>query len=938
MAQPSPHDVLDDKNLAFGICLEDELLFTLLFFEEDLTIPADRDDLGDLAGKQLITAPQKLLLLDRSRRIAACTGRKTIKTINLESKMIQWSLWNRRLRGHDEAMVVTPGQTHLGVLMDRVFPRVNNTPLFSLFCGPNDQLRGDGLQRWATNIYVYWVLEGLSGTDKNMAGIRAKWVLGDEMAFGNCLAADTFVPTENGIETISAIKVGTKVFGWHNDCLTTVTVLGKKSSGVRETYEVRTATRSIVATTNHPFLVAVRTREGHPGNPSTCASEWELQWKPLAKLKKGDLITIARDLPSDEIAHVSENMAELIGMFIGDGSFTCQTSHGKHTGRHSGISLAVPPGNKARIRCIELMTTVAGRKPSEYNDSVVLYSAKLANWLPAIGISGTAKTKRLPPWCFNLPPTQRNALLKGILATDGHDNVTGKSWYLEMANELLIKDIRTLAWASGWRVSNIHHRKRENYWWKKQGKGPRWVESWIVTLKQLDGSPRERNYKWSVPRGVNRISLPKHLALDRIRSIDFRGEKGTWDIETESANFVANGILVHNSICHGSRIQSAFPRARWIYSGVPNFLASPFRRITDVKPIAVAETEKRGRGRPVKSATWSLHGGSTYKYNPLYLSEEARADLIESYDGIQDPLYQTQVLGLWTDQMGASAFPPGCFALHQLSYAIHEPQPEEIANHNWARVLHGLQAEYAHYVMGFDWGYSPDPAVLMILGSNDLKSWFAAARFRFREVPLPNQVDLIQAIAEKALQKRVRYISSDSPPALQLINSNIPWLRTTWSMPQGGTERIDSDGVPLLDDEGKPIKVRNREFMSELIRDSMSYAQLKAPYYFYLYLFERDYDLLDELAGTSATRTTAGYMVYHAPGKTPGAKTEDDHNTDALRDACDAAYKVWLEGIDPVEKVSVEGLGMVGESGLPGQRTDMSDLNPLLYPADMYRR
>lgn len=562
----SPQDILEDRPTAFGLVMEDELLYTLLFWEEDLRIPEERSDLSKLAGTQLITVPQKLLILDRTRRVMACTGRKTIKTINLESKATQWALWNRREQGHDEALICTPGQTHLEPLMDRVYTRVNSTPLFSLFCLPQDQLRGEGVQRWKTGIFVYWRIEGMSGTDKNMAAVRAKWVLFDEGAFGN-------------------------------------------------------------------------------------------------------------------------------------------------------------------------------------------------------------------------------------------------------------------------------------------------------------------------------------------------------------------------DICHGSRVQTALPGARWVYSGVPNFLRSPFRRIA---------TEKL-RG-------WSHHGGSTYKFNPLYWSQQARQELIDSYEGITDPLYQTQVLGLWTEQMGASAFPPGCFSFHDRPYLISHPQAQDIANSNWPKILGGFSPDYRHYVIGYDYGYSPEPAVIVVLGSNDLFNWYSCARFRYREVVLPDQIALIQTIAEKLLGKRALFISSDHRPAIQLLLRAMPWLRkpefapeealdhATWAVPQGTIQRVDADGMPMLSNEGKPVVVRVREFLSDLIRDAMSYAQLMAPYYFYLHLSEeKDHELIDELGGTSSYRTAAGYMVYHSPKKTPGSRSDDDHNTDALRFACDAAYKVWLEGVEP-EQASLEGLGVVKDAAMPGAEVRWEDMHQILWP------
>lgn len=560
-------DMLDDRDMAFGIVMDDDLLFPLLFWDEDLTIPEERTDLGDLAGKQLITVPQKMLLLDQSERLIVHTGRKTIKTVNLEVKAIKWPLWNRRKVGEDEAMITTPGQTHLDQLMNRVYARIRGTPLFSLFCPDNNMTKGAGETVWLTNMHVYWRIEGISGTDRNMAGVRAKWILGDEMAFGN-------------------------------------------------------------------------------------------------------------------------------------------------------------------------------------------------------------------------------------------------------------------------------------------------------------------------------------------------------------------------DICHGSRVQTALPGAKWIYSGVPNFMNSPFRRIA---------TSKEG------GKDWSDHTGSTYDYNPLYGSAKARRDLINSYESVSDPLYLTQVLGLWTDRMGASAFPPGCFNLHSKSFFLSNPSTEDIENQEWTKILKGFNANYKSYLIGYDYGYSPDPSVIIVFGTNDDSAWYMTARFKLEAVKQPDQIAFIKKLCETSLRRQVALISTDNVQAKQLIESSIPWLRqsllgnelVTWSVPQGTTERIDTDGEPTLTPKGKPVTVRNKEFQTELLRESMTYATLNAPYYFSFALPKGDDDTLDELAGTSAVRTNAGYLTFHSPKKTIGSKSDDDHITDALRFSADAAYKLWLYGISTTEEHSVAGLGVITTGVMPGQTPDDPSefSNPALYPA-----
>ena len=175
--------------LAAGIVMQDPLLFAAFFWKDDLTIPEERTDLGVLAGQQIISKEQKLMYLDESRRVLFCTGRKIAKSLCIESKIVQWSIMNKRagggdMQGHDEALVLAPSEGHLKPIQSRVWSRISSVKIFKEMV--ISAARGNKPELlWSTGIKVFFRCEGMSGTDTNMAGIRAKWVLGDEMAFGD---------------------------------------------------------------------------------------------------------------------------------------------------------------------------------------------------------------------------------------------------------------------------------------------------------------------------------------------------------------------------------------------------------------------------------------------------------------------------------------------------------------------------------------------------------------------------------------------------------------------------------------------------------------------------------------------------------------------------------------------------------------------------------
>lgn len=179
---------LSSDELAAGIVMQDPLLFAEYFWRDDLTIPEGRTDLGALAGRQYISKEQKMMYLDESQRVIFCTGRKIAKSLCIESKIIQWSIMNLRvvddIMGNDEALVFAPAEGHLSPIQTRVWKRISSVSVFKKMVIAARRGNKPALE-WTTGLIVYFRIEGMSGTDTNMAGIRAKWVLGDELAYGD---------------------------------------------------------------------------------------------------------------------------------------------------------------------------------------------------------------------------------------------------------------------------------------------------------------------------------------------------------------------------------------------------------------------------------------------------------------------------------------------------------------------------------------------------------------------------------------------------------------------------------------------------------------------------------------------------------------------------------------------------------------------------------
>ena len=166
---PAENLPLSDDELAAGLVLVDPLYFRLYFFSDDLGMPPSLE--------------QKFMWLDESDRVLFCTGRKIAKTIHLEATVIQHGII-RSGEGIEECLCITPSDVHMTPILDRVFSRIERVGLFSLLV--SDKRRGDNtIIDFRSGVRWYFRIEGLSGTDRNVVGLRAKKVVEDEAAFAN---------------------------------------------------------------------------------------------------------------------------------------------------------------------------------------------------------------------------------------------------------------------------------------------------------------------------------------------------------------------------------------------------------------------------------------------------------------------------------------------------------------------------------------------------------------------------------------------------------------------------------------------------------------------------------------------------------------------------------------------------------------------------------
>lgn len=237
---------------------------------------------------------------------------------------------------------------------------------------------------------------------------------------GKCLDGNTAIPTINGIQLIKDIKIGETVYCLDGNLKLKETTVVAIDQLAQKSFAIKLRDgRNIIATDNHPFL----TIEG---------------WKQLKDINIGEHIAVPRKLcikVKDDIIRGCE--AELIGLFLGDGTFSKCTLyiHQDDTFVIENIILLVNEfDNKLMVntkqhkqeKALEVTIVV---KP-EYKSVLKVgrsYKNPLRELFKLHGLYNlTGANKHVPDCIIDGSDKIIIACLRGLFATDGSINISNK--------------------------------------------------------------------------------------------------------------------------------------------------------------------------------------------------------------------------------------------------------------------------------------------------------------------------------------------------------------------------------------------------------------------------------------------------------------------------------------------------------------------------------
>ena len=386
-----------------------------------------------------------------------------------------------------------------------------------------------------------------------------------------CVTADTTVYANSKPAKISELKAGDRVYSVDasisrprkSNTLTAKLepkrVLEVVPQGESEVFELRTKSRAIKATFNHPILALSKSRVA-----GSRYWDYSLKWRKLADLKPRDIIAVVKRLPdkgksSYKLPKVpsgaakpikiprssSVDFARLIGYFLGDGFLRITPKT-----RTYQLLFAEPRNGRYRSYYVRLLRKVFGNVPV-YQDSrqFGLISRPVVELFRELGLYRHALDKRIPEWVFELPTSQKLALIEGYCDADGHRRPAeplfrrGGWMSFESPNRLLMDDMRTTCLMAGLRVTNLNSRTRT----LKPPSG----RIYTSTFSTFEASAESRSDKY----GASMIRVGEgsglkndYVGFERVTKVTALGRQQVYDLRIEdNENFIADGIVVHNT-------------------------------------------------------------------------------------------------------------------------------------------------------------------------------------------------------------------------------------------------------------------------------------------------------------------------------------------------------------------------------------------------------
>lgn len=353
--------------------------------------------------------------------------------------------------------------------------------------------------------------------------------------YPSCISGDTYISTKKGFTRLKDLIIdGEQVLNFFN-------------KGMKQTYEITTKLGySLVCTDDHPILC----EDGIYRNIKEFKENQIIQLGKPVLGSEYQLVTYKPNRIATATVTIDEDFAKFIGIFMGDGSF-----------HKDGVSIACDIMDKdTHIEVERLMIKYLGAANSRITgankgclefrcSNIVLKDVFFALDLIRQNTSFSFKRKiHIPEYIMRSPKSVVASFLSGLFEADGFAARNGANvkFFSKCGN--FCHDVQLLLLSFGIE-SSVKCRT------KKAGNGSNY-EGWELSLRANGTRTFAKEIKFISLRKQSRaeLSLNKKKMgsnanfkwLDSIDTILPAGEKEVFDITTDTHNFIAGGIIVHN--------------------------------------------------------------------------------------------------------------------------------------------------------------------------------------------------------------------------------------------------------------------------------------------------------------------------------------------------------------------------------------------------------
>ena len=429
---------------------------------------------------------------------------------------------------------------------------------------------------------------------KTQNGLPYQWGGNGSPSWDCCIIGTVRIYGPNGATPIQDVRAGDKVYSYADGKLTTQTVTAAWKSKTQQVFKVRTRNRAVTASANHPFmrLVMVESSRHVKGGKrgEQTPARYDIEWARLDELRRGDLLVQPSEMDVQPVTAptlpdgtpVTADIAWLLGLFIGDGYVT-----------DNNIRICVYDDNSVRAQ--QIFRSIGVNSFTSPKHGVVASSVAVVKTLRDMGMDVPGPKKRVPTATWTWDRELRQAFLDGYCAADGHRPADqarhGERTYSSASREL-VEDVRALHLMLGQHPSNISTNNRTK----------------PIVIKGVPVKDAKPLHTFAVWRGKRdgEVALRRHSAgiaawldagdftISKVLGVSDEGEQDTYDLEiAEAHNFIADGIVVHNSGLMSaieSVIRGQKPHRRWATGAFSGKTAPPGWVLNGNSPFRIGIT------------------------------------------------------------------------------------------------------------------------------------------------------------------------------------------------------------------------------------------------------------------------------------------------------------------------------------------------------------